>query len=170
GLAVASKPDSQEICFVPDNDYAGYIERETGKKMPKGKFVTKEGKVLGEHKGIIHYTIGQRKGLGLSCGKPVFVSKIDPKTNTVVVGDNEDLFTHEVVINKLNFMPFESLPGKMQVTAKIRYSHTPAKCLIEMVGEDTLKCTFEEPQRAITPGQAVVLYMDDLVIGGGTII
>ena len=170
GLGVATKPDSQEICFVPDDDYAGFIERETGKKMPKGKFVTKEGKVLGEHKGIIHYTIGQRKGLGLSCGKPVFVSHIDPETHTVVVGDNEDLFTTEVIADKVNFMPFETLPGKMQLTAKIRYSHTPAKCTVEMLDEDRLKCTFEEPQRAITPGQALVLYLDDIVIGGGTVI
>lgn len=170
GLAVATKPDSQEICFVADNDYAGYIERETGKKMPKGKFVTKEGKILGEHKGIIHYTIGQRKGLGLSYGKPLFVSKIDPTNHTVVVGDNEDLFTTEVYIKDLNFMPFETLPGKMELTAKIRYSHQPAKCTVEMIGDNQAKCVFEEPQRAITPGQALVLYLDNLVVGGGTII
>ncbi len=170
GLAVASKPDSQEICFVADNDYAGYIERETGKKMPKGKFITKEGKVLGEHRGIIHYTIGQRKGLGLSCGKPVFVSHIDANTHTITVGDNEDLFKTEVIADRINFMPFPTLPGKMQATAKIRYNQLPAKCTVEMVGEDRIKCTFEEPQRAITPGQAMVIYLDDLVVGGGTII
>ncbi|MDA3732905.1 tRNA 2-thiouridine(34) synthase MnmA [Niameybacter massiliensis] len=170
GLAVATKPDSQEICFVPDDDYAGYIERETGKKQQKGKFITKDGKVLGEHKGIIHYTIGQRKGLGISYGKPLFVSKIDPVNNTVVVGDNEDLFTCEVYANKLNFMPFEKLEGPLEVAAKIRYSHAPQPCTIEMVDEETLKCTFKEPQRAITPGQALVIYDGDIVVGGGTII
>lgn len=170
GLAVASKPDSQEICFVPDDDYAGFIERETGKKMPKGKFVTKEGKVLGEHKGIIHYTIGQRKGLGIAYGKPLFVSKIDPKTHTVVVGDNEDIFTCEVFANKLNFMPFDDLEERMEVTAKIRYSQMPAPCTIEMVNDDTIKCTFVEPQRAVTPGQALVFYDGERVVGGGTIL
>ena len=170
GLAVATKPDSQEICFVSDNDYAGYIECETGKKPQKGKFVTKDGKVLGEHKGIIHYTIGQRKGLGLSYGKPLFVSKIDPDNNTVVVGDNADLFTNEVYANKINFMPFEKLEGKMKAQAKIRYSHAPQECEIEMVDEETLKCTFKEPQRAVTPGQALVIYDGDIVVGGGTII
>ncbi|MGL4343691.1 MAG: tRNA 2-thiouridine(34) synthase MnmA [Cellulosilyticaceae bacterium] len=170
GLAVASKPDSQEICFVPDNDYAKYIEETTGKKFPKGKFVNKNGKVLGEHQGIIHYTIGQRKGLGISYGKPLFVSKIDTKNNTVVVGDDADIFTCEVYANKLNFMPFEALESKMSLTAKIRYSHRPAACTIEMIDEDTVKCIFEEPQRAITPGQAIVFYAEDRVVGGGTII
>ncbi|MGL4361879.1 MAG: tRNA 2-thiouridine(34) synthase MnmA [Cellulosilyticaceae bacterium] len=169
GLAVANKPDSQEICFVPDDDYAGFIEKETGKKMPKGNFVNTKGKVIGEHQGIIHYTIGQRKGLGLSCGKPVFVQKIDAKTNTVVVGDNEELMTYEVLANNLNFMAFETLPSKMKVSAKIRYSHPPQPCMVEMIDEDTIKCTFDTPQRAITPGQALVIYMDDLVLGGGTI-
>ncbi|MGL4738831.1 MAG: tRNA 2-thiouridine(34) synthase MnmA [Cellulosilyticaceae bacterium] len=170
GLAVASKPDSQEICFVPDNDYAKYIEETTGTKFPKGKFVTKEGKVLGEHQGIIHYTIGQRKGLGIAHGKPLFVSKIDTTNNTVVVGDDADIFTCEVYANKLNFMPFEALEGKMRLSAKIRYSHRPAACSIELVDEDTVKCVFDEPQRAITPGQALVFYDEDRVVGGGTII
>lgn len=171
GLAVATKPDSQEICFVPDKDYARYIEETTGKKALKGKFITKEGTVLGEHKGIIHYTIGQRKGLGIAYGKPLFVSKIDAKTNTVVLGDNEDIFTHTVYAKTLNFMPFESFEGKKSVLAKIRYSHLAAPCTIELVEEDLLKCVFEKAQRAITPGQALVIYNLDLeVIGGGTII
>jgi tRNA-specific 2-thiouridylase len=171
GLAVATKPDSQEICFVPDKDYARYIEEATGKKMPKGKFITKEGNVLGEHKGIIHYTIGQRKGLGISYGKPLFVSDIDASTHTVVLGDNEDLFTTRVFAKELNFMPFEDLEGKMQVFGKIRYSHKMAPCTIEKVDEDMLLCVFSEPQRAITPGQALVFYDEaHTVIGGGTIV
>lgn len=170
GLAVATKPDSQEICFVPDNNYARFIEETTGKKPKKGKFVTKDGKVLGEHKGIIHYTIGQRKGLGISYGKPLFVSKIDPATNTVVVGDNADIFSHEVYANKLNFMPFEHLEGKKKFAAKIRYSHSPQPCTVEMIGEDKIKCIFDEPQRAVTPGQALVIYDGEKVVGGGTIL
>ncbi len=170
GLAVATKPDSQEICFVPDNDYASYIEKETGKKPKKGNFITKKGSVIGQHKGIIHYTIGQRKGLGLSLGKPVFVTKINPDDHTVVIGDHEDLMTHTVYANQLNFMPFEKLEGTLKCSAKIRYSHKAAPCTIKMAGEDMVLCEFEDKQRAITPGQALVFYDGDRVIGGGTII
>lgn len=170
GLLVANKPDSQEICFVPDNDYAKYITEETGKEPQKGKFVTKDGKILGEHKGIIHYTIGQRKGLGISLGKPLYVVDINPEDNTVVLGEHEDVFGSVVYANQLNFMPFEKLEGKLKAQAKIRYKHEPADCMIEMVDEDTLKCVFKEPQRAITPGQALVIYQGDIVVGGGTIL
>lgn len=170
GLAVATKPDSQEICFVPDNDYAKYIEEHTGRKSKKGNFVDKDGKVLGEHKGIIHYTIGQRKGLGLSLGKPGFVKRIDAKTNTVEIGDNADLFASEVRANKLNFMPFEKLEGEMKCFGKIRYNQKAEPCTIKMLDEETLLCTFDEKQRAITPGQALVLYDGEILIGGGTIL
>lgn len=170
GLAVATKPDSQEICFVPDNDYAKYIEEETGKKMPSGNFVDKSGKVVGKHKGIIHYTIGQRKGLGLSLGKPAFVTKIDSKTNTVSIGDNDDLFSTTVRANKLNFMPFDQLEGELKCLGKIRYSQKAEPCTIKMVDEDLVVCEFENKQRAITPGQAVVFYDGELLIGGGTIL
>ncbi len=169
GLLVANKPDSQEICFVPDNNYAKYIEETTGKKSKRGKFIDKNGKILGEHKGIIHYTIGQRKGLGISLGKPIFVSNININNNTITLGDDSDLFTHTVYATNLNFMPFEHLDNKIELTGKIRYSHSPSKCVIEMIDKDRLKCTFEEPQRAITPGQAIVFYELDKVVGGGTI-
>ncbi|WP_410497287.1 tRNA 2-thiouridine(34) synthase MnmA [Cellulosilyticum sp. ST5] len=170
GLAVATKPDSQEICFVPDNNYAKYIEEETGKKPVVGNFVNKDGKVLGKHKGIIHYTIGQRKGLGLSLGKPGFVQRINQKTNEVVIGNNEDLFDTTVTANQVNFMPFEHLEGEMHCLGKIRYNQAPQPCTIKMIDEDTIQCIFDEKQRAITPGQALVLYDGDKLIGGGTIL
>lgn len=170
GLGVATKPDSQEICFVPDNNYAKYIEEETGEKPIEGNFVDKDGKVLGKHKGIIHYTIGQRKGLGLSLGKPGFVQRINQETNEVVIGDNEDLFETTVTANKVNFMPFEHLEGEMHCLGKIRYNQVAQPCTIKMIDKDTIMCTFDEKQRAITPGQALVLYDEDRLIGGGTIL
>ena len=171
GLPVANKPDSQEICFVPDNDYAGFIERETnGQVPPPGNFVTKDGIVVGRHKGIMHYTIGQRKGLNLSMGKPVFVTEIRPDTNEVVVGDNEDVFSKVVYADHVNCMSLEDFDTPRILRGKIRYSHKGAECLVERVGEDRIRCTFQEPQRAITPGQALVLYDGEYVAGGGTIL
>lgn len=169
GLLVASKPDSQEICFIPDNDYASYIKRETGQTFPEGNFVDAGGNVLGRHKGLIHYTIGQRKGLGLSLGMPAFVTELRPEANEVVIGTNEDTFHARLLADKVNWMSIPELQGKQRVTAKIRYSHQGAPCVIRMMGEDMVECRFEEPVRAITPGQAVVFYDGDIVIGGGTI-
>lgn len=170
GLLVANKPDSQDICFVPDGDYASYIEENAGVKIPEGNFVTLDGKVLGKHKGIIHYTVGQRKGLGLSLGYPAFVLEIRPETNEVVIGTNEDSMTTTLKANRVNFMSVEDLPEPKRVFAKIRYNHKGAWCTVEKTGEDEITCTFEEPQRAVTPGQAVVLYDGEYVLGGGTII
>ncbi len=169
-LRVANKPDSQDICFVPDGDYAGFIERTLDAELPTGNFVTLDGKVLGKHKGITHYTVGQRKGLGLALGYPAFVIEIRPETNEVVIGTNEDSMSNYVRANKLNFMSIPDLTEPMRVFAKIRYNHKGAWCTIEKTGEDEILCTFEEPQRAITPGQAVVFYDGDYVLGGGTII
>lgn len=170
GLRTANKPDSQEICFVPDQDYAGFIDRATGKKVPEGDFVDAAGNVLGRHKGITHYTIGQRKGLGLAMGRRVVVTKICPETNRVFIGENEDVFSNVLEADRINFMSVPDLPGKRQVTAKIRYNHKGAPCFIEKVGEDRVRVTFPEPQRAITPGQAVVFYDGEYVLGGGTIL
>ena len=170
GLQVANKPDSQEICFVPDNDYAKFIEETTGEKIKPGNFVTPDGKVIGKHKGIIHYTVGQRKGLNLSMGYPVFVVAIRPETNEVVIGNSEDVFAKTLRCNNLNFMSIPDLEGEMEVVAKIRYSHNGSKCTIRKIEDDVVECTFEEPQRAITPGQAVVFYDGEYVVGGGTII
>ena len=168
GLLVANKPDSQDICFVPDGDYAAYIEENAGVKIPEGNFVTLDGKVLGKHKGIIHYTVGQRKGLGLSLGYPAFVLEIRPETNEVVIGTNEDSMTTTLKANRVNFMSVEDLPEPKRVFAKIRYNHKGAWCTVEKTGEDEITCTFEEPQRAVTPGQAVVLYDGEYVLVGGT--
>ncbi len=171
GLPVAHKPDSQEICFIPDNDYAGFIGREAKDRVPEpGNFVSVNGEVLGQHKGIIHYTVGQRKGLNLAMGHPVFVTKILPETDEVIIGEHEDVFSKELVCDHINYMGMEALPERRKVTAKIRYAHKGAPCLIERIGEDKIRCSFEEPVRAVTPGQAVVFYEEDYVLGGGTII
>lgn len=170
-LPIANKPDSQDICFVPDNDYAAVIRREAGDRVPgPGKFVTVDGKVIGEHKGIIHYTVGQRKGLNLSMGHPVFVKEIRANTNEVVIGDAKDVFTDSLICNDINLMAVEDIKEKTEVIAKIRYSHSGAPCIIEKIDEDRVKCTFKEPVRAVTPGQAVVFYQNDYVYGGGTIL
>jgi tRNA-uridine 2-sulfurtransferase len=193
-LPVANKPDSQEICFVPDNDYAGfisnYLQEEyldknnvTGDKnadknlmdpaalsgLAPGNFVNTAGEVIGRHKGLVHYTVGQRKGLGIAMGQPVFVVELRPETNEVVLGNSNEVFSDRLVADHLNFMSIEDLEGELEVEAKIRYSHKGAKCVIKKTAEDEVLCIFEEPQRAITPGQAVVFYQGDYVVGGGTI-
>ena len=171
GLQVAHKADSQEICFIPDHDYASFIEEYTGKTMEPGNFVDLDGNVLGRHKGISHYTVGQRKGLNLAMGYPVFVVAIRPETNEVVLGNGQDVFTDVVRCNKLNWMALEGVgEEEISVNAKIRYSHKGAPCKIRRIGEDMVECRFEEPVRAATPGQAVVFYQDDYVAGGGTIL
>ena len=170
GLLVADKPDSQDICFVPDGDYASFIRKKTGRDIPEGNFVTPDGKILGRHKGIIHYTVGQRKGLGLALGYPAFVLAIRPDTNEVVIGTYEDSLTHTVRADRINFMSVEDLKEPRRVYAKIRYNHKGAWCTVEKTGEDEIVCRFEEPQRAVTPGQAVVLYDREYVLGGGTIL
>lgn len=177
-LPVANKADSQEICFVSDNDYAGFIldylkekgEDKDVKALTPGNFVDVSGNILGQHKGIVNYTIGQRKGLNLSLGHPAFVLELRPETNEVVIGKSDDVFSDELYANQLNFMAIEDLEDEMEVEAKIRYSHKGSKALIKRVDEDQILCKFYEPQRAITPGQAVVFYKDDYVVGGGTII
>lgn len=185
-LPVAHKPDSQEICFVSDDDYAGFIEKYLKEKrnadvntsdihadeiigLQPGNFVNTAGEVIGRHNGLVHYTVGQRKGLNLAMGHPVFVLELKPETNEVVIGNANEVFSDHLYANCLNFMGIETLEEEMTVDAKIRYNHKGAACKIKRTGEDEVLCVFEEPQRAITPGQAVVFYKDDYVIGGGTI-
>lgn len=168
-LRIANKPDSQDICFVPDGDYAAYIEEEAGVKVPEGNFVLTDGTVLGRHKGITHYTVGQRKGLGLALGYPAFVLEIRPETNEVVIGTKEESMTTQLRARNLNFMAVEDLTEPLHVFTKIRYNHKGAWCTIEKTGEDEVLCTFDELQRAVTPGQAVVFYDGEYVLGGGTI-
>ena len=171
GLTVAHKPDSQEICFVPDNDYAGFISREAGERLPgPGDFVDSEGRVMGRHKGIVHYTVGQRRGLGLAAGERVFVTEIRPRTNQVVIGRNGDIFTEQVLCNQVNYMAVEDLEEPVRVRAKIRYNHSGEFCRIEKQPGGRVKCLFEKPVRAAAPGQAVVFYDGEYVLGGGTIL
>ncbi len=171
GLEIADKPDSQEICFIPDHDYARFIEENTSKKVPpKGDFVNERGEILGQHQGITHYTIGQRKGLNLALGYPVFVSRIVPETNQVVISDTGDVFASKLTCDTLNFMSVEDINAPRRVLAKIRYSHKGTYCEIKKIEKDKLLVVFEEPVRAITPGQAIVFYEDSCVLGGGTIL
>lgn len=169
-LRVANKPDSQEICFIPDKDYAKFIAEYSGEVPTEGNYVTPDGKVIGKHKGIIHYTVGQRKGLNLAMGHPVFVLAIRPETNEVVIGNSDEVYSSKLYAGNLNFMSIQDLKGEMAVQAKIRYSHKGSKCTIRKVEADKVECIFEEPQRAVTPGQAVVFYDGDYVVGGGTIL
>ena len=170
GLRVAHKPDSQEICFVEDNDYAGFLERYTGKKAPEGDFVDAEGHVLGRHRGITHYTIGQRKGLGVSFGRPMYVTKIDAVLNRVTLGEEGSQYASSLLADDLNFIPFDTLDKPLQVHAKVRYQARPAEAVLTPVEHGRVRVDFAEAQRSITPGQAVVFYDGDLVVGGGTIV
>jgi len=169
GFINAKKRDSQDICFAPDGDYAGFIARHTGNPMKKGHFINKEGHILGQHSGIIHYTIGQRKGLGISAPEPLFVLALDAQNNTVTLGASEDLYSKTLTANDINLIPFDKLDGQLKVTAKIRYSQPAQSATLWQLDDDTIKIEFDTPQRAITPGQAVVMYDGDVVVGGGSI-
>ena len=171
-LPVSGKPDSEEICFVPDQDYAAFIERHSGRaKVEKGNFVTKDGTVLGTHNGIIHYTIGQRRGLGLPMGHHVYVTEIRPETNEVVIGENEDVFTDSLKCRCLNFMSVPDLPAGtgLKVMGKIRYGHRGQSCIIQRTNEDEITAYFDEPVRAVTRGQAAVFYDAGHICCGGVI-
>ena len=168
-LINAKKRDSQDICFIPDGDYAGYIQQRVNKTYPKGNFVDTDGRVLGEHQGIINYTVGQRKGLGIALGKPAFVKTINPLDNTVTLCDNEELFSRELTAKNINLISVEYIREPMRVKAKVRYRHEAQWATVTQIDDDTIKVLFDEPQRAITKGQAVVLYDGDSVVGGGEI-
>lgn len=170
GFVNAKKHDSQDICFVPDGDYAKIIELHTGKSYPHGNFVGIDGKILGEHKGIIRYTIGQRKGLGLALPEPLYVCEKRIDTNEVVLGRNEDLFSREFDVSDINWIAFDAPPEKFRASVKIRYRQKEQPAEIIKDGENRVHVVFDEPQRAITSGQAAVFYDGDAVIGGGTII
>jgi tRNA-specific 2-thiouridylase len=165
----ADKPDSQDICFIPDGDYAGFIERYTGKISGSGKIVDKSGNVLGKHSGIINYTIGQRKGLGLSAPAPLYVIGKDAKTGTVTAGINSELFSSELIAGELNWIAFAELKETLRLYAKTRYSQPEQSCTVSPLGESQVKVSFDSPQRAVTPGQSVVFYDGDVIIGGGII-
>ncbi|MGA2967171.1 MAG: tRNA 2-thiouridine(34) synthase MnmA [Terriglobales bacterium] len=173
-LAIAEKPDSQEICFVPGGDYKSFLEAylaEQGEtpKETSGDMVTSEGKVIGEHVGIHNFTVGQRKGLGVATGSPLYVIQINPDTRQVVVGRDEELYSRTLHARRVNLISTAELRAPMRVTVKIRHKHSPAPAMIESTGPDQVRVAFDEPQRAITPGQAAVFYDGDMVVGGGWI-
>lgn len=166
----AHKPDSQDICFVPDGDYVSALKRFTGKEYAPGDFVDQDGNVMGTHKGIVGYTIGQRKGLGISAEHPLYVTALDVPNNRVVLGKNEDLFTTTTIVKNINWIdPTDDRPT-FKCKAKVRYRMTEQPCTVERLDATSAKIVFDEPQRAITPGQAAVFYDGDVVLGGGTIL
>lgn len=169
GLPVAHKPDSQEICFVDDNDYGKFIAENTAAEIREGSFVDTKGNVLGRHAGIIHYTVGQRKGLGMSFGRPMFVVGIDAEKNQVVLGEEEEVFSRSLSASDLNFISMSFPEKEIRVTAKIRYSAKEAPATLYPLGVGRVRVEFDIPQRAVTPGQSVVFYDEDIVVGGGTI-
>ena len=169
GFYNAQKPDSQDICFVPDGDYAKFIRNYTKKDYPSGVFTDKDGKILGRHKGIIGYTKGQRKGLGISSDEPLYVCDILPDENKIVLGRNEDLFTKEISVCDVNFIAFETPPEVFRANVKIRYRQPETPATVFMTGGGSVKIVFDEPQRAATKGQAAVFYDGDTVLGGGVI-
>ena len=169
GFGNAKKKDSQDICFVPDGDYVSFMERHTGKTYPAGQYLDLSGKVVGCHRGAVCYTIGQRKGLGIALGAPVYVCAKDMDANTVTVGPNEALFSNALRAEDMTWFPFPALTEPMAVTVKIRHSQHEQPATVYPEADGTVRVVFETPQRAVTPGQAVVLYQGDLVVGGGTI-
>ncbi|MBP3313148.1 MAG: tRNA 2-thiouridine(34) synthase MnmA [Oscillospiraceae bacterium] len=169
GLITAEKKDSQDICFIPDGDYASFVRQFTGMDFPQGDFLHEDGTVLGQHNGIIHYTVGQRRGLGISYKEPLYVKSLAPMDNTVTLSTDEGLYEKTLLAGDVNLIALKELGRPIRCQAKIRYRHTPADCIAQMEGEN-LRVIFTEPQRAITPGQSVVLYDGDLVLGGGVIL
>lgn len=168
GLNTADKPDSQEICFIPDNDYAGFLERYRGHSDTAGELVDTAGTVVGRHEGYERFTIGQRRRLGVTFGEPRFVVRIEPETRRVVIGTHEELGRRTLTADRLNWLGPPPRPGQ-RCMAQIRYQHTPAACSATITGADSLTVEFDAPQYGVAPGQAVVLYEDDRVLGGGWI-
>ncbi|MCT4621505.1 MAG: tRNA 2-thiouridine(34) synthase MnmA [Marinisporobacter sp.] len=169
GFINASRPDSQEICFIKDNNYGKFIENRKPGKIVPGNFVDRNGKILGKHKGIPYYTIGQRKGLGITFGKPVFVVDIIPKKNQIVLGNNEEVFGMELLAEDINLVYLNEIEEGLNVQAQTRYNAKPAAAKLYNEANNKIRVVFEEPQRAITPGQAVVFYDEEYLLGGGTI-
>lgn len=169
GFVNAHKPDSQDICFVPDGDYARVIENYTGVTPAPGDFLDRKGRVLGRHRGIIHYTLGQRRGLGLSFDRPYYVTGIDPKANTVTLGPKEELFSPTAWVEDFHWISGEAPRGPIRCQAKLRYRHPAQPCVLTPLPEGRVRLDFDQPQRAVTPGQSAVVYDGDTVLGGGEI-
>lgn len=164
-----SAADSQDICFIPDGDYVNFIERTTGEHFARGNFIDKQGNILGTHEGIIKYTIGQRKGLGLALGEPMYVCAKSIEKNTVTLAKNEELFARELTAHQINLISCDSIPSPIKIKAKIRYNQKEQPATAVQIVPDKIKIIFDEPQRAITSGQSVVMYDGDIVVGGGII-
>ncbi len=169
GLVTADKPESQEICFIPDDDYRGFLRRRVPDAFRPGPIVDRHGRVLGTHQGIAAYTVGQRRGLGICSDRALYVVALDPERNTVVVGEASELETDRLIASQVNVIPVDHLDGDLRVTAKIRHSHSPAPATLRPIGAEQVLVLFDAPQRAAAPGQSVVFYQDDLVVGGGVI-
>jgi tRNA-specific 2-thiouridylase len=169
GFSVHNKAESQEICFVPDDDYVRFLNNNYPEISKEGPILDSEGNEVGRHNGISNYTIGQRRGLGIALGYPVYVIEIDAEKNAVIVGRDNDVFNNGLIAEDINIIPFEKLDGRIEVSAQIRYNSYPVKAFIEQIDDNKIKVEFEKPQRAVTPGQSVVFYLDDIVLGGGII-
>jgi tRNA-specific 2-thiouridylase len=169
-LPVAKRPESQEICFIPDNNYAGFLKDKIPEAFKPGNIVDIDGNVLGKHSGIIHYTIGQRRGMGIAAPDPLYVLAIGKDKNEIVAGTDDQLYKKSLSASGINLIARENLSGEIHAKARIRYKHKEADAVIKINGHGLVEVTFKKPQRAITPGQAVVFYEGDVVIGGGTII
>jgi tRNA-specific 2-thiouridylase len=169
GLKVFKKRESQEICFIPNGNYRDFLQKKLGKKIQSGPILDKNGNVLGTHPGISYYTIGQRKGLGISAQKPLYVTSIDASRNAIIVGQDSDLYKKEFIACQTNWVSIQELTYPIEVTAKIRYMHEGEEAKITPIDKDKVKVTFKTPQRAITPGQSVVFYNEDVLVGGGVI-
>lgn len=168
-FVTATKKDSQDICFIPDGEYFSFMKRYTGKNYPQGDYLDLSGKVVGKHQNAVSYTLGQRKGLGVALGAPMYVCAKDMENNTVTLGPEEELFATTLIAEDVNFLPFETLEAPITVTAKARYRHKPQEATVYPMEDGKMKVVFSAPQRALTPGQALVLYDGDLVVGSGTI-
>lgn len=169
GFINANKKDSQDICFVPNGDYNSFIRTYTGKTYPEGEFVNTSGEVLGKHRGLINYTIGQRKGLGLALPEPMYVKEKDMENNRIILAKDSELYSSSMEVENLNWIAFDSLDEELECTVKVRYSQEDHPAKVIPLSEDSVRVEFDEPERAITPGQAAVFYDDEMVIGGGTI-
>ena len=169
-LKVANKPDSEDICFVPDGNYKKFLENNSDIKPKKGNIVTTKGEILGKHNGLYNYTIGQRKGLGISYKEPLFVVGFNKEKNEVIVGVKDEIYKKEMYVTDINLLLFDELKEKMKVNVKTRYSSKEETATIQMIDNNTMKVEFENPVARITPGQSAVFYLDDIVVGGGKII
>jgi tRNA-specific 2-thiouridylase len=169
GFANAQKRESQDLCFAPDGDYASFIEQYTGQNCPDGDFVDRTGKVLGKHKGLIRYTIGQRKGLGIAAPAPYYVCEHNVKDNTIILGSENDLLVQTLTATDINLIPFDRIENSIRAIVKVRYRQKGDWATVRQIDSDTLQIVFDEPQKAVAKGQAAVLYDGDYVIGGGMI-